>query len=60
MVNEQPGSREGAEQSGSSQTQTQPQQLTSSQSNTAPRAPGFAAFGTSGGAAIMFRDLASI
>ena len=59
MVIEQPGARTGTEQPGSSQTQSKPQ-MTASQPGTTPKAPGFAAFGTSGGAAIMFRDLASI
>ncbi len=58
MVIEQPGAREGTEQQGSSPAPSQ--QMTASQSGKSPKAPGFAAFGTSGGAAIMFRDLASI
>ena len=58
MVIEQPGAREGTEQKGSSPAPNQ--QMTASQFGKAPKAPGFAAFGTSGGAAIMFRDLASI
>ncbi len=59
MVSQQPGAFTGAEQPGSSETPNQ-QQMTASQFGKAPKAPGFAAFGTSGGAAIMFRDLASI
>lgn len=59
MVSQQPGAPEGAEQPGSSDAPNQ-QQMTASQTGKAPKAPGYAAFGTSGGAAIMFRDLASI
>jgi hypothetical protein len=35
-------------------------QMTASQPPKPSKAPGFAAFGTTGGAAIVFRDLASI
>jgi len=58
MVIEQPGASAAPEQQGSSQAPNQ--QMTASQTGKSPKAPGFAAFGTSGGAAIMFRDLASI
>ena len=58
MVSQQPGAFTGAEQPGSSSAQNQ--QMTASQPSKAPKTPGYAAFGTTGGAAIMFRDLASI
>jgi hypothetical protein len=58
MASQQPGAQSGAEQPGSSPAPSQ--QMTASQPVRTPKAPGFAAFGTSGGAAIMFRDLASI
>ena len=58
MVDKQPGASQAAEQPGSSPAQGQ--QMTASQSGATPKAPGFAAFGTGGGAAIVYRDLASI
>ena len=58
MVIEQPGAPQGTERPGTSPAPSQ--QMTASQPDKAPKAPGFAAFGTTGGAAIMFRDLASI
>ena len=58
MVNQQPGAQQGTEQPGASPAPSK--QMTASQPDKAPKAPGFAAFGTTGGAAIMFRDLASI
>jgi hypothetical protein len=58
MVIEQPGAPAGTEQPGSSSAPSQ--QMTASQPGKAPKVPSFAAFGTSGGAAIVFRDLASI
>jgi len=41
-------------------SQTPSPQMAASQPAKSAKAPGFAAFGTSGGAAIVFRDLASI
>lgn len=58
MASQQPGTPSGTEQMGASQTPSQ--QMTASLPAKAPKAPGFAAFGTAGGAAIVFRDLASI
>ncbi len=58
MASQQPGAPSGTEQMGASQTPSQ--QMTASQPAKSPKSPGFAAFGTAGGAAIVFRDLASI
>ena len=58
MASQQPGAPLGTDNSDASQAPSQ--QMSASQPGKAPKAPGYAAFGTSGGAAIMFRDLASI
>jgi hypothetical protein len=58
MAGQQTGAPLGTEQMGASQTPSE--QMTASQPSKFPKAPGFAAFGTAGGAAIVFRDLASI
>lgn len=58
MASQQPGAPQGPDQAGTSQAPSQ--QMSASQLGGTPKAPGFAAFGTSGGAAIVFRDLASI
>jgi hypothetical protein len=58
MASHQPGAPADSEQPGASPGPSQ--QMTASQPSKSPKAPGFAAFGTSGGAAIMFRDFASI
>ncbi|HVG49775.1 MAG TPA: hypothetical protein VM899_16740 [Rubellimicrobium sp.] len=58
MASQQPGAPSGTEQMGASQTPSP--QMTASQPPKPSKAPGFAAFGTTGGAAIVFRDLASI
>ena len=58
MASQQPGAPQGPDQVGSSQAQSE--QMSASQPGRTPKAPGYAAFGTSGGAAIVFRDLASI
>ena len=58
MASQQPGTPSGTEQMGASQTPSQ--QMTASQPAKPSKVSNFAAFGTSGGAAIVFRDLASI
>lgn len=58
MASQQPGTPTGTEQMGASQTPGP--QMMASQPPRSPKAPAFAAFGTTGGAAIVFRDLASI
>ena len=58
MASQQPGAPAGTEQMGTSQAPSE--QMAASQPAKPSRAPSFAAFGTSGGAAIVFRDLASI
>lgn len=57
MGNQQAGALVAADQAGASQAPNQ--QMAASQPSQ-PKPSGFAAFGTSGGAALVFRDLASI
>jgi len=58
MSSQQPGAPAASEQPGASSDQAP--QMEASQPRKAPRAPGLAAFGTSSGAAVIFRDYASI
>lgn len=57
MERQHTGAPKGTDQPGASQAQ-RPKATTSQPSK--PKAPTYAAFGTTGGAAIMFHDLASI
>lgn len=58
MASQQPGAPSGTDQMNASQAPSQ--QMSASEPGKAPKAPSYAAFGTTGGAAIVFRDLASI
>lgn len=58
MERKQPGAPKGSEQPGANEAPVT-KQVTASQSGLT-KAPNHAAFGTAGGAAIMFRDLASL
>lgn len=59
MSSDQPGAQEAADQSPATQ-RPQTQMTASEPPRAKPRAPTQAAFGTSSGAAVMFRDYASI